>query len=369
LRRRLAILATTLGVAALVVAYPVAAMAQSRSFTLVKTIALPGTGGHGDWVDFDPSNGLVYVALHQSGVAVVDPAAGKVVADVEPVAGPNGIAHDGQYVYAAAGDSNELVVISKSDWKIVNRVKTKGTTPDGVWVDAGHGTLLVASDDNNWIEVYNGGAYPKLITTWPLQPSSPKSGPDVGVLVPDKNALYQPDDALVERLDLGSGKVLASVDTGVPLTKLGGTKNMVYDPATNRLWVGTTAKKVLVLNPDDLKVVGSAPAHGGIDQMAFDPGLRLIYAFEGSANGFDAYDADTLKPVAYVNTGSGNTHTGTVDPATHRVFAYEGDANLLAVYTPVSLPKTGAAGDATLLGAALMAAGLLVALRRPRAQS
>ena len=318
--------------AALVV-FPVSAAAPVN-YTLVAKISLPGKGGHGDWVTFDPATKKVYVALHESGVAVVDVTSNAVVADIEPIAGPNGIAYDSSYLYAASGDSNEIVVVSKSDWKIVGRVKTKGGTPDGVWVDTGRGKLLVASDDNNWIEVYSLGASPSLMRVITLLPAKPESGPDVGVVVPEKGYLYMPDDALVEIVNIDTMLVGLNVDTKLPLTKFGGTKNMTYDKNTNHLWVGTTAKKVLVLDADTLEVVGSAPAHGGIDEVVFDPGLRLVYAFESSAKGFDVFNADDMTPVAYVNTGSGNTHTGDVDPSTHRVFAYEGDANILAVYVP-----------------------------------
>ena len=126
------------------------------------------------------------------------------------------------------------------------------------------------------------------------------------------------------------------MDTHVKLTKTGGTKNMVFDAKTNHLWVGTTGKEVLILDPDTLQIVGRAPAHGGIDEVSFDPGLRLVYTFEGSAKGFDAYNADTMQPVGFVDTGSGNTHTGDVNPSNHFVYAYEGDANVVGVYAPGS---------------------------------
>jgi YVTN family beta-propeller protein len=317
---------------AILVVFPVSA--APVDYSLVTKIQLPGMGGHGDWVTYDPGTNKVYVALHESGVAVVDAASNAVAADVEPIKGPNGIAYDSSYLYAASGDSNELVVISKSSWKIVGRVKTKGGTPDGIWVDTTRGKLLVASDDNNWVEVYSLGASPSLMRTISLLPAKPESGPDVGLLVPSKGYLYMPDDALVQIVNLDTMLVGLYVDTKIPLTKFGGTKNMAYDPKTNHLWVGTTNKKVLVLDADTLESVGSAPAHGGIDEVVFDPGLRLVYTFESSAKGFDAFNADDMTPVAYVNTGSGNTHTGDVDPSSHRVFVYEGDANILAVYAP-----------------------------------
>jgi YVTN family beta-propeller protein len=323
----------SLALAAVLAAHPV--FAAGVQMGLVAKITLPGKPGHGDWVTYDPGTDKVYVALHESGVAVIDAASNSVAATVDPIKGPNGIAYDARYVYAAAGDSNELVVVSKQDWQIVARVKTKGKTPDGVWFDAAHGRVLVACDDSNWIEIYNGGAYPRLVRTDYLLPFQAKSGPDVGVIVPQKGRLYMPDDNYVEALDLSTGEIGGRwVDTHLPVTKTGATKNMAYDSRTNRLWVGTTAKRVLVLNADTLRTIRSIPAHGGIDEVALDPGLRLLYAFESSARGFDIFSLDGMRAAGFVSTGVGNTHTGAVNPKTHRVYAYEGDANILAVYAP-----------------------------------
>ncbi len=309
------------------------AAAGMMEYTLVATVPLPGKAGHGDWVTYDPEMNSVYIALHESGVAVIDADANTVVADIEPVPAPNGIAYDSGYLYVAAGATNELVVISKGDWKIVGRVRTKGAAPDGVWVPS-IGTVAVSCDQNNWVEVYSSGESPRLLATVPLYPSSPEIGPDVGLYVASKGILYMPVDSLVEAVDLETGKVRAWVDTHIPLTKLGGTKNLTYDPARDLLWVGTTANKVLILGADALALRGSVPAHGGIDEVSFDPALRLVYAFESSAQGFDVFNADTRLPVAYINTGSGNTHTGDVNTRTHNVYVYEGDANVVAVYAP-----------------------------------
>jgi DNA-binding beta-propeller fold protein YncE len=68
--------------AGLVIALSMAALASAApvQMNLVTKITLPGKGGHGDWVAFDPGANKVYVALHGSGVAVVDVATNKVTA-------------------------------------------------------------------------------------------------------------------------------------------------------------------------------------------------------------------------------------------------------------------------------------------------
>jgi YVTN family beta-propeller protein len=303
-----------------------------NGYTLVGTIPLPGPAGHGDWVAYDPSNQYIYLSHHGSNVVVIDTKTNKVIANISSpdLNSPDVIAFSPKYVYVAAEKAGKIVVISKATWKIVGTATSKGPSPDGIFLDAAMGRLYVVSNDANRLEVYGAGNQPNLIATYPLEPAKPKSGPDVGILVPSKNTLFEPDDALVLAINLDTGQITRRLDTHLPITGNGATKGMVYDAKGDHLWVATTDKRVLVLNPDTFAMVKTLPATEADDQMGFDPGLRLIFAFGG--HGFDVYNADTMAHIAYVNTGSGVTHTGAVDPATHQVYVYEGHANVLGVY-------------------------------------
>lgn len=308
-------------------------------FTLIDKIALPAKPGHGDLVRYDPATGDAYVSL-SAGAAVVDTRTGKVVHTYRSIAAPNGMAFGRHHVYwtdaGGPGKPNRIVVISKRSWKIVGRISTVGTSPDGIWVDPGTHRLFVAMDDDNWVDIYRTGATPRFAGKIPLAPAHPKAGPDIGVLVSAKATLYIPDDATEDAISTRTGKLVRAVPLPIPLGRHGGAKGQIYDTRTNRLWVGTTDHAVLVLNADSLAVVRRLPAEGGIDQVAFDPKLGLVYAFEGGAKGFDVYDARTMRRLGFVSTGVGATHTGTVDPITHAVYAYAGEAAALYVYRPAA---------------------------------
>jgi YVTN family beta-propeller protein len=316
------------------IAAPAAGGAPSalNGYTLIGTIPLPGPSGHGDWVAYDPSNEYIYLSHHGANVVVVDTKTNKVVANISSpdLSTPDGITFDHTYLYVTAEKAGKIVVISKATWKIVGTATSKGSSPDGIWLDAAMGRLYVVSNDANQLDVYGAGDQPNLIASYPLEPAKPKAGPDVGILLPSRNRLYESDDALVLAIDLDSGQITRRLDTGLPVTAKGATKGMVYDSKTDHLWVATTDKQLLVLNPDTLARVKTLAATEADDQMGFDPGLRLVYAFGG--HGFDVYNADTMEHVAYVDTGSPVTHTGAVDPITHQVYVYEGHANVLAVY-------------------------------------
>ena len=312
------------------------ALAQAYHFKLVDKISLPGKAGHGDFVRYDPTDGYVYVSLPNGG-AVVDTHTNKVIHYFKSILSPNSHASDKNYVYWTAaggtGKANQIVVISKKDWKIVKRINTVGTSPDGLAFDPTSQKLYAQMDDNNWVDVYSSGRTPKFQTKIPLYPSK-GSGPDVGTLVPSKNILYMPDDSWEEAININTGKITHKVNTHVKVTKLGGTKGQIYDPKTNTVWVGTTTGNVLIFNADTLKMIKRLPAKGGIDEVSFDPKLGLVYAFDGGASGVDVYDSNTMTPVTFISTGIGLTHSGTVDLANHDVYAYAGKADALYVYKP-----------------------------------
>jgi len=331
------------------------ALAQDYHFEKVATIHLPGNTGHGDITTYDTSNGMLYVSMAKHGLSVVDTKTNTVAAYIDDVPSPNGVDWDANYVYVAAADgvpapvsaggivTNAIVVIDKKTWTVVDEVPTKGTTPDWLAVDRQAGLLYTDSDDRNWMEVYSTGAHPQLKAIWHLAPMNGNihlvdtadfTGPDVAALVPSRRQIFQSVDSYVDIIDTTTGATLKSVDTGVELTKKGGTKGEIFDAKNNRLWVGTTGKQILVLDPNTLATVAKLPQKKGADVVAFDPGLGLVYCFEGGAEGFDVYDANAMRHVGFVSTGVGQTHTGDVDPVRHLVFAYGGDNRVIDVFRP-----------------------------------
>src|SRR5215469_13096432 len=266
----------------------VPALASGYQFNKVATIDLQGQKGHGDIVTYDRSNGMVYVS-----------------------------AGDG----AGQGKVNAIVVIDKKTWKEVARVDTKGTSPDWLAVDRRSHVIYTDSDDANHTEVFKAGAKPALEHVWALYPANAKSGPDVAALVDKTKTIYQSDDSYVLKVNAKTGAIDA--------------KTEAYDAKTQTVWVGTTAKTMVVLDANTLAIKAKLPQTGGADQVAIDPGLGLVYAFEGGAKGFDVYDAKTMTHLAFVSTGIGNSHTGDVDTKTHEVYAYAGDGGVVDVFKPV----------------------------------
>ena len=333
------------------------AEAAGLRFQLLKIIHLPTTDRGGDVVGYDAGNHDVYVSMGKtdSGGVVLDADDDSLVKVIRnDIIRPSGMAWDPGYVYWTSDvhlKANEhgrdrtirrfaqVVVVAKSAWKVVDTFTTVGTGADGIWADPGLGRLYVALDDSNWIDEYTLGGMPRFVRKIALFPHA-GSGPDLGVLVRSQNLLYMPDDCWEEKIDLRTGRIEARTSI-VPYlqraARRGGanTKGQIYDAREHTLWVGTNRARIFVFDARNLKVIAHLPAHAGIDQVAYDPAFRLVYAFESDAKGFDVYNAATMRHVAFVSTGYAKTHTGAVDPLNHEVFVYAGAAHAVYVYRPV----------------------------------
>ena len=327
---------------------PITALASGVSFQLAKVIPLPTTDQGGDAVSYDPGNHRIYVSMGKAdaGAVVINADTDQIFKVIrQGISHPDGQAFDAHYVYWTSNPKvngksvGRIVVIAKQGWQVRHQFSTVVTSPDGIWTDPARHRLYIAMDDNNRVDKYTLSAQPKFLGTIPLFPKV-GDGPDLGVLVPSQQVLYMPDDSWEEKINLRNDHIeaitnIARYFSTSPNGHHVNTKGQIFDPQTNTLWVGTDRGQLFVFNAKSLKVLAHLPARAGIDQVAYDPTYHLVYAFESDAKGFNVYNAQTLKPVTFVSTGYGKTHTGAVDPLNHRIFVYAGEAHGVYVYQPV----------------------------------
>lgn len=305
------------------------ANAQSR-YKLIKTIDLPGNGGHGDWVTFDPQTHTAWIVQSPDhNVVVIDADKLAIKAVIGGIEDGNGIAVGDKYAFVADATANKLVVIDKNSMKQIASVDTGGKKSDGVTIDTQSGNVFVANDESNTETVFEGEAPFKRIGNIALRPQPAKDGPDVNLYVPGLDRIYQPVDNVVDVIDPNSNQVVAVWDFNLKKA----AKPMVYDSQARHLIIGSRDKKILIVDPDGT-LISSIPFEGGdIDEISVDVTARKVFVGDkvGSA---EVVDLDTKQVIDHLKTEK-NSHTLSVDPATHRIFVYLDTSNKVGVFEPV----------------------------------
>jgi len=303
--------------------------AQSH-YALIKTIDLPGKGGHGDWVTFDEATNTVWIGQAPAhNVVVLDAEKMEVKATIPGIKEATGIDLDDAYAYVSDAKSNALVVIDKHTFEKVATVDSGGESPDGVSVDRRTGKILLANDDSNNEVMFDGKPPFTKISATELKPRPAKHGPDVGLYVRELDRLFQPVDNMIDVIDPNTNQIESVWDFGVKTD----TKPMAYDSKTKHLVIGTRDKKMLIVDPATGKVIATIPFQGGdIDETAIDVGARRAFMGDKSGN-VEVVDLDANTIIDHLMTEKG-VHTLTVDPKTHRIFVYLNASNKVAVFEP-----------------------------------
>jgi DNA-binding beta-propeller fold protein YncE len=116
-----------------------------------------------------------------------------------------------------------------------------------------------------------------------------------------------------------------SVLKKIPIAGQGGFDYLTVDEAARRLYVSHETQ-VEVLDIDSLTLVGSITKTPGVHGIAIAPELGRGFVSNGQASTVTIFDLKTLKPIADVPTGK-KPDAIIYDPATSRVFAFNGGSN------------------------------------------
>jgi len=103
----------------------------------------------------------------------------------------------------------------------------------------------------------------------------------------------------------------------------GGWDYLAFDSAARRLYI-TRATRVIVLDPDSGKVVGEIANLSGVHGVALAPDLGRGFISEGRSDKVTVFDPQTLKVLSEVKATGQNPDAILYDPASHRVFSFNG---------------------------------------------
>jgi DNA-binding beta-propeller fold protein YncE len=98
------------------------------------------------------------------------------------------------------------------------------------------------------------------------------------------------------------------------------------DSDARRLYI-SRGTHVMVLDADSLQPVGDLPDTPGVHGIALAPELGRGFTSNGRAGTVTVFDLKTLKPITQVKTTGQNPDAIIYDPATRRVFTFNGRSN------------------------------------------
>src|ERR1700689_754838 len=110
--------------------------------------------------------------------------------------------------------------------------------------------------------------------------------------------------------------------------KLGGSGGWDYlevDPATHRLFI-TRATHVIVVEPEQGKIIGDIPDTQGVHGIAFADEFNKGFTTNGRTSDSTIFDLTSLKVIGNTKTDK-DTDAVIYDPFSKRVFTFNGDAN------------------------------------------
>jgi YVTN family beta-propeller protein len=295
----------------LCVAPGIAAARSTLPLEFVADIALPGPAARFDYVSFDVSRNLLYIAHMGAGRVLevnVITSQVRVVADMPDVHGVLAVPALNR-VYATVTARNEVAVIDADTLDVVATVPT-GRYPDAIaWVPQSQ--KLFVSDKLGHSDTVIDVRARRAVATIAL-------GGEVGNTHYDPLSKHvfanvQGTRELVE-IDPDSHRIVARY----PLEGARGNHGLYIEPVQHVAFIACEGNDRLITFDLDTKRQSAIDATGaGPDVLAFDPGLRLLYVaaesgvvsmFRQQGKKLVKIGEDRLAPAAHSVAVNAHTH-------------------------------------------------------------
>ena len=282
-------------------------------------IPVPGTKGGFDFLEIDATKHRLLADHTGNGTLdVFNLADGKLIKSV-PTGAAQGVAVDdagGRY-YVSVSKPPKLAIVDRETLDVVGEVKLGGPG-DAIAFDPKNGCAYVGHDDEKELWAIDVKAK-KIAATIAIA-----AGPEYVLYDAAGDRLFQniKSDNTVLVIAPGTNTVTATWSTKPAMSPHG----LAFEPATNRLFVAGTNGELAILDAASGKVTGNVRIATGIDQIAFDPGLRRVYC----ASRIGVISVVQLTDSGATSLGDVKTAPGAktlaVDPATHAVWTAYADA-------------------------------------------
>ena len=293
-----------------------AGVVAAQSYHVTHTYALGGDGGW-DYLSLDTVGHRLFVA-RQDRVMVIDPASGKVQAEIPGLNRAHGIAFD--YAdgkgFATSGGDSSVVIFDLKTLQVTGRT-IAAPDADAVLFDPVTKRIFTFNGDSRSSSVIDAASGRKIGTI------DLGGGPEFAVSAGDgKLYVNLEDSSAIDEIDATAMKVLRRW----PLAPCQSPSGLAIDREHHRLFSGCHNQVMAISDAQAGKVVASVPIGQGVDANRFDPGTQLAFASTGDGNITVVHEdgPDKYSVVTNVATKRG-ARTMEVDLASHVVYTVSAD--------------------------------------------
>ncbi|HET6798273.1 MAG TPA: hypothetical protein VFH40_14025 [Gemmatimonadales bacterium] len=292
------------------------AQVSPSTYHIVRQIRLGGDG-RWDYITIDTAGNRLFIA-RQTRIMVVDPASGKLLAEIPGIDGAHGIALDYStgHGFATEGRSGMVTMFDLATLKVL------GSHPAADDADA-----ILYDSASKQVFTFNGGAHSASV----IDPASgvavgsiPLGGkPEFGVTTGDGRVYVNIEDrAEIVEIDAPSRHVLRRWS----LRPCADPTGLAIDQLHHRLFSGCHNQIMAISDASAGKLIATVPIGKGVDGNAFDPTTSLAFASNGEGTLTVVHEDSPISfhQVATIPTRRG-ARTMALDPRTHRILTVTAD--------------------------------------------
>ena len=284
-------------------------------YRILNSFTLGGDGGW-DYLSLDPATGKLFIT-RGSHVMVVDPASGKLLADITGLSGIHGTAFVGANAYVSEGGANRVSVIDTKSLAKTGEIAV-GMRPDGILYDSASKRVFTfnsTSKDATAIDPASGNAVGTVALGGKPEGAVSDGKGTIFVNIEDKSEIVAFD-----------ANTLA-VKQHYPLAPCEEPSGIAADLAHGRIFSGCDNKMIAVTDMKTGKVVAQIPIGEGVDANRFDPATGLVFSSNGESGTLTIAHEDSpakFTVLQELKTASG-ARTMELDPKSHRVYVVTAD--------------------------------------------
>ena len=284
---------------------------QAPAYRVTATHVIGGDGGW-DYLTLDPASHDLFITRGDR-VQVIDPAAGRVMAEIPGFSRAHGVAFVDALgkAYATSGEDSAIRVIDLKTLTVTKKIHAQ-VDDDGIIYDAGTKHAFSMDGDAGMASMIDP-ATDRDVADIPLT-----GKPEFGV-ADGQGHLYVniEDKGEIDEVDIAAKKVVRHWSMAPCKSPTG----LAIDVEHHRLFSGCRSGVMAVSDATAGKLVTTVPIGQGVDATRFDPGTQLAFASCGDGTitviHEDTPDRYTVSQVVHTMNGA---RTMELDPATHTLY-------------------------------------------------